>query len=115
MTDSSEQRLCQLNDIAEGGALEVVAHVDGEATSVLLLRKGMEVRAFHNVCPHAGRALNWAPGRFLIEGGQLICAAHGASFRIPDGDCVGGPCRGSRLQAVPIRQIDDAILLSTSG
>lgn len=101
MTDSSES-LLQLDDVPDGGARELTAIVDGEPTSVLLLRSGTQVQAYLNICPHAGRPLNWAPGRFLIEAGLLICAAHGASFTIPDGRCVGGPCRGSQLRAVPL-------------
>ncbi len=108
---SSKQSLAAVSAVPDGGALEVTALIDGEPTSILMLRTGAEVRAFHNVCPHAGRALNWAPGRFLIESGLLICAAHGASFVIPNGYCVAGPCRGSSLQALPISIEDDQVHL----
>ena len=84
---------------------------DGPA-SLLLMRAGDSVRAFHNVCPHAGRPLNWAPGRFLIEHGLLICAAHGASFRIPDGQCVLGPCRGQQLAEVAVQVVDGEVRLA---
>jgi nitrite reductase/ring-hydroxylating ferredoxin subunit len=108
---TNSQRLCALADLVEGGAREVVAHVDGVPESLLLLRRGSEVAAFLNVCPHAGRRLDWAPGRFLFEDGLLVCAAHGASFSIPDGRCVAGPCRGQSLSAVPIEIGDDAVWL----
>ncbi|MGQ0799915.1 MAG: Rieske (2Fe-2S) protein [Pseudomarimonas sp.] len=111
-TESAAQHLCALEAVADGGALEVSALVDGQPTSILLLRAGAEVRAFHNVCPHAGRALNWAPGRFLIESGLLICAAHGASFVIPNGHCVSGPCRGSNLQGLPLTIMEGQLWLA---
>jgi len=114
-TGSGAQHLCALEAVTDGGALEVSAVIEGEHTSILLLRAGTEVRAFHNVCPHAGRALNWAPGRFLIESGLLICAAHGASFVIPNGYCVSGPCRGSNLRALPLTSRDGQLFLNTSG
>ena len=112
LNDAAQRHLCRIDDVADGGALEVMAHVEGELTSVLLLRHGDDVRAFHNVCPHAGRALNWAPGRFLIDGGLVICAAHGASFEVPGGRCVGGPCRGSQLQALATHTVNGALVLS---
>ncbi len=110
--NSGAQHLCTFEAVADGGALEVSAIVDGEPTSILLLRAGTEVRAFHNVCPHAGRSLNWAPGRFLIESGLLICAAHGASFVIPNGYCVAGPCRGNNLQALPLTLSEGQLFLN---
>ena len=69
--------------------------------SLLALRLGEVVRVFHNVCPHAGRRLELAPGRFIVDEGMLLCAAHGACFTIPAGDCIAGPCRGQSLQEVP--------------
>jgi nitrite reductase/ring-hydroxylating ferredoxin subunit len=47
------------------------------------------------------------PDRFLsADGSHIICATHGAEFRISDGECVYGPCMGDRLEAVMI-QIND--------
>lgn len=114
MTDTSAPALCRLDDVPDGGVREVSVAVDGDMSSLVVLRQGARVTAFHNVCPHAGRPLNWAPGRFLVEGGLLICAAHGASFTIPDGLCVGGPCRGSSLRGVPVRQVDGELRLDLS-
>lgn len=98
-----EQVLCRLDEIPDGGATAVDAKLaDGDA-SVIVLRHGEQVRGYLNVCPHAGRRLDWAPGQFLISRGTLICAVHGASFRTGDGCCVGGPCRGQSLRTVPVR------------
>ncbi len=105
------QRLCRRDEVPDGGAIAVPAQVDGEPVSVILLRKDERIEAFLNICPHAGRPLNWAPGRFLIESGLLICAAHGATFTIPDGHCVGGPCRGSRLRALPLCEVEGELRL----
>ena len=79
----------------------MVAQVDGVAESLIVLRRDDRLRVFHNVCPHAGRRLDWAPGRFLIDQAFLVCAAHGACFSVPDGLCVSGPCRGQSLGEVP--------------
>lgn len=88
------------------GATGIEAFVDGEPTALILLKRGETVRAFHNVCPHAGRPLELAPGRFIVEDGYLICAAHGACFTIPEGECVAGPCRGQSLAEVVVELRD---------
>lgn len=96
-------RLIAIEDIDDGGLAEVEACVDGEPASLILYRDGDRVRAWHNICPHAGRRLDWAPGRFLRGAdGALVCAAHGASFDLADGRCVGGPCRGAALSPVAV-------------
>ena len=96
------QPLCQIDDIPDGNAIEVEAMVAGEPESLLVYRHGEQVSAFYNVCPHAGRRLDYAPGRFLVRNGLIICAAHGATFTAGDGHCQSGPCRGERLRAVPV-------------
>jgi nitrite reductase/ring-hydroxylating ferredoxin subunit len=104
--------LCRLEQIPDRGAREARAMVAGDDESLVLLRAGSEVRGFLNICPHAGRPLNWAPGEFLVEGGVLICAAHGASFSVPDGYCVLGPCRGSSLREVALRVVDGEVFVA---
>ena len=101
-----ERRLCRLDDVPDGGAL---ALTDGD-DDLLLTRCGDAVHAFHNVCPHAGQRLDWAPGKFLIRDGVLVCAAHGASFAALGGACLGGPCRGDRLRAVALRVVAGEVL-----
>ena len=72
-----------------------------------------DVRAWLNVCPHAGRRLDWAPGKFLrAKDGMLVCAAHGASFELANGVCVAGPCRGESLRAVAVEVRDGGISLA---
>jgi len=106
-------RLSALNDIADGGFAEVEAMIDGDAESLVLYRLGEEVRAWLNICPHAGRRLDWAPGQFLkSKDGHLVCAAHGASFELDRGDCVAGPCRGDALRAVQVQVRDGEVWLA---
>ncbi|HEY5613479.1 MAG TPA: Rieske (2Fe-2S) protein [Lysobacter sp.] len=92
-----------LERLADDAFAAVEATLDGDAESLLLYRQGDQVRAWLNVCPHAGRRLDWAPGQFLrSKDGLLVCAAHGASFELVGGQCVAGPCRGDALRAVPV-------------
>ena len=109
--------LARIAQIEDGGFLEVEAMLDGgDAESLILHRDGDAVRAWLNVCPHAGRRLDWAPGRFLkSKAGELVCAVHGATFELQDGVCVAGPCRGDSLRAVAVEIVDGKVCLRTSG
>lgn len=101
------------DSIEDGGLVEVEARVDGDAVSLIVHRDGQQVRAWLNVCPHAGRRLDWAPGKFLkSREGHLVCAAHGASFELMKGDCVAGPCRGDALRVVVVEVREGQIVLS---
>lgn len=105
--------LIALDSIEEGGFAEVEAMLDGDAESLIIHRLGTDARAWLNVCPHAGRRLDWAPGKFLkSREGHLVCAAHGASFELERGDCVAGPCRGDSLRAVAVEVRDGQVVLS---
>ena len=103
--------LSVIDALPDGAAAGFDAEVNGEQVPLLALRRGAEVRVFHNVCPHAGRRLEVAPGRFIIDAGTVMCAAHGACFTIPAGDCIAGPCRGDRLRAVAVRCVDGEVRL----
>ena len=106
-------RLIALNDIADGGFAEIETMIGDDAESLILHRDSGEVRAWLNVCPHAGRRLDWAPGQFLkSKDGHLVCAAHGASFELVRGDCIAGPCRGDSLRGVPVEIRDGEVWLA---
>jgi nitrite reductase/ring-hydroxylating ferredoxin subunit len=110
-TPTPAAALCRLDDIPDGEAIAVDAMLEGEEESLIVIRRGGEARAYLNVCPHAGRRLDWAPGKFLIRNDVLVCAAHGASFQAGDGLCIGGPCRGEHLRAVPVDVVDGEVRL----
>lgn len=103
------RRLCALAEVAEGGA-KGFPGPDGTARGLLVLRTGARVGVFVNACPHLGVPLDWAPDRFLsVDGRHVVCATHGALFRIEDGCCVHGPCYGAVLTPVLIQVKEDAI------
>jgi nitrite reductase/ring-hydroxylating ferredoxin subunit len=101
-----------LEALPDGVPAEAKAMIEGSAQSLLLVRQGQQVRGWLNVCPHAGRRLDWAPGKFLLtRTGALVCAAHGATFELQDGQCLSGPCRGQCLQAVALQVRDGQVVL----
>ena len=103
--------LCRLETIPEGRAIAVEVPSETGGFSLVLVRLGDDVMAYHNECPHAGRRLDWAPGQFLIEAGMLVCAAHGAAFALESGACIGGPCRGQGLHAMRVVVVDGEVRL----
>ena len=104
--------LASLSQIEDGGFAEAEATIDDDAESLILHRDGDAVRAWLNVCPHAGRRLDWAPGQFLkSREGHLVCAVHGATFELSGGLCVAGPCRGESLRAVAVAVRDGNVVL----
>ena len=108
--------LVTLAALPEGEVVGLDAEIDGEVEALMLVRDGDAVRAWANACPHAGRRLDWAPGRFLrTKTGGLVCAVHGATFELEGGVCLAGPCRGDALRSVPIEVRDGAVWLRTAG
>lgn len=109
---AKNQPLCALSDIGEDGR-EVRVDGEGGPRWLMLFHRGGEVSAWLNVCPHQGRALNWAPNRFIFSADdRLVCSHHGASFELPGGECVAGPCKGARLTPVPIRVENGFVVLA---
>jgi nitrite reductase/ring-hydroxylating ferredoxin subunit len=107
--ESAPLALCRLDEIPDGGATAVDAMLADGEESVILLRRGGQVSGYLNICPHAGNRLDYAPGKFLLKNGTLICAVHGATFNQADGLCIAGPCRGEHLQPIAIRVQGGAI------
>lgn len=105
------RRLCSLGEIGRLG--KDVTLADGQNTRYLMLfRRGEAVIGFDNVCPHQGRGLNLGPDRFhFTREGWLMCAHHGASFELPSGRCVEGPCRGASLRPVGLEIRDGDVWL----
>ena len=74
------------------------------------------IMIYVNACPHLGVPLDWLPGQFLtLDGTRIMCATHGAEFRIVDGFCVRGPCRGDALTKVPSTIEDGMIMVSADA
>jgi naringenin degradation protein FdeD len=102
--------LCPLAELADG-ASKGFPPTPGGFAGLFAVRQGDAVHVYVNVCPHLGTPLDWVPDRFLsADGSRIVCATHGAEFRIADGECLQGPCRGDRLEPV-MTQIKDGIVL----
>jgi nitrite reductase/ring-hydroxylating ferredoxin subunit len=102
--------LCRLDDIPQGCA-KGFPPAPGGFIGLFAVRRGEDIRVYVNSCPHLGVPLEWMPDRFLsTDGERIICATHGAEFRITDGHCTAGPCRGQALERV-LTEIRDGVVL----
>jgi nitrite reductase/ring-hydroxylating ferredoxin subunit len=110
VSPSDHRVLCRLDDIPDGGAIAAEIDSSTGGFSLILLRRGQDVFAYHNECPHAGRRLDWSPGKFLVKDGAVICAAHGATFDVSTGSALAGPCRNG-LAGMPVRVRDGLVEL----
>lgn len=103
------RQLCPLAHIADKTAKGFPPPPD-RLTGLFAVRQGDAVYVYVNDCPHIGTPLEWVSDRFLShDGSRIVCATHGAEFRISDGECLRGPCFGDRLEPVMI-QIKDGII-----
>ena len=72
-------------------------------------------KAGHRIVEIHGTPLDWGGfdggGRFVsADSGNILCATHGAEFRLEDGYCLHGPCAGQRLLAVRLGGEGDGLL-----
>jgi nitrite reductase/ring-hydroxylating ferredoxin subunit len=105
--------LCSLADLKATGSLGLAVDLGQGPEEIFVVRRGEVVRAYRNSCPHTGSPLEWQPDVFLDDEGELIvCATHGALFRIEDGLCVAGPCKRKSLTSVPVQVQGDAVVLA---
>lgn len=101
--------LCRLEEIPDGQARGFPPPAGG-LTGLFAVRRGAQVFAYVNACPHIGLPLEPMPDRFLDRRREMIvCSAHGARFRIEDGVCVSGPCLGDVLEAIVATIIDGEV------
>ena len=96
--------VCKFAELADPGSRAFVAGAGDWPLRGFVVRRGEEVFAYINRCPHAGHPLNWQPERFLNADQSLIlCGSHGALFDMASGTCVAGPCIGRNLQSIAVR------------
>jgi nitrite reductase/ring-hydroxylating ferredoxin subunit len=107
--------LCRLAEIADGEGRGFTLGEGSAQIDLFVVRDGESVYGYLNACPHQGTPLDWGGfdggGRFVsADSGNILCATHGAEFRIADGFCLAGPCPGARLRRVHLSRDGDGML-----
>lgn len=102
--------LCRLEEIPDGEARGFDWPRGDTVVKILVARKGGRVFGYRNSCPHIGVPLEMDPDDFMaLDGLHLMCSTHGAQFRVEDGMCVMGPCKGQPLRPVPVSVTDGLV------
>ncbi|MBS0394257.1 MAG: Rieske 2Fe-2S domain-containing protein [Proteobacteria bacterium] len=105
--------LCALGELDDPGSRAFRVGGGDWPLSGLVVRRGAEVHAYVNRCPHAGHPLNLRPHDFLtVDRSLILCCSHGALFEIATGRCVAGPCAGAALARVPVVVTRGYVLLA---
>ena len=103
--------LGRIADVPDGGA-KGYPPAGPDFAGLFAVRRGAVLRVYVDSCPHLGVPLAWMADRFLsVDRSRIVCAAHGAAFRIEDGVCLHGPCYGEALTQVLIEINDGRILV----
>jgi nitrite reductase/ring-hydroxylating ferredoxin subunit len=112
----AEHAVFRLAEIPEEGAREFFIGEGDWPYRGFVVRRGREVVAYENICPHKNHPLNLAEDDFLVtvagQGRLLRCASHGALFVPENGLCVFGPCAGRSLKRLECR-VEDGIVRVT--
>ncbi|HET6340424.1 MAG TPA: Rieske (2Fe-2S) protein [Polyangiales bacterium] len=82
--------------------------------AIVLLDESDEPRAYLNQCRHLPIPLDAGSRDFFFKG-ELQCSTHGARYRLRDGMCVAGPCRGAALAALPIEITTALVFVVDNG
>ncbi len=102
------QPLCRLEEIADPGS----RGFELDERSIFVVRRGATIAGYVNSCPHTRGPLDWIEGQFLdLAREHIVCATHGALFRIHDGHCIAGPCAGDHLTPVKIALVEGVLHL----
>lgn len=98
----SERLICASSEVLDSGrAVRFEAEGFGEPAPAFVIRFEGALYAYLNRCGHRPMQLDWREGEvFDLEGRNLICSTHGASYAPVSGRCLGGPCNG-----VPLRRL----------
>ena len=96
--------LSRFDGLADGAVREVALGDERDPLSLIVVRRGDDVKAFVNVCPHVFLPLTFRSARLLsADGLRLVCSNHFAEFAIDDGRALSGPVApGCALDRVPV-------------
>jgi nitrite reductase/ring-hydroxylating ferredoxin subunit len=113
LAPSAGEILCTVEEIPDGRCKEIVYGERPYALSLLVHRSGAEVKGYVNRCPHFSLPLNVSPGQFvMLEGARVMCALHGAVFRLDNGYCEAGPAATSFLEPVEVTVRDGSVCIA---
>ena len=107
----SERLICASGALLDSGkAVRFDVDYFGENAPAFVVRFDGRVYGYLNRCGHMPMELDWREGEvFDLEGRDLICSTHGATYATESGKCIGGPCSGTPLVSLQIDERDGSI------
>jgi len=103
--------ICASGALADSGpGVRFEVEYFGEKAPAFVLRYQGRVYAYVNRCGHMPMELDWREGEFFdLNGRDLICSTHGASYSAASGKCLGGPCGKTPLVALRVEERDGKV------
>ena len=99
-----------LQDSGDGVRFEI--EFRGERAPAFAVRYGGRVHAYLNRCAHVAMELDWREGQFFdLEGRDLICSTHGATYAPDTGRCLRGPCFREGLVSLPVEERSGRVIV----
>tara|TARA_E500000331_G_C16648208_1_gene451648 strand:- start:56 stop:403 length:348 start_codon:yes stop_codon:yes gene_type:complete len=115
LQEAAQVPICKLEAIPDLGSDGFIINSPKGPLNIMIIRQNNKIFIYSNSCPHIGAPLDFSPGDFLNQNkSHIICASHGALFRINDGYCVSGPCEGKSLRPVEFLIRNGEIILVLS-
>ncbi len=117
MPDAGSCFICPSDALADGGAgVRFAVQYRGRSVGAFVVRHAGAVYAYLNQCAHVPMEMDWQEGRFFdATQTWLVCATHGALYEPHSGKCVGGPCRGANLHALPVQEAHGKVCWMPGG
>ena len=106
-----ERLICVSGALADAGrGVRFEAEYFGEKAPAFLVRSKGRVYGYLNRCGHMPMELDWREGEFFdLDGRDLICSTHGATYAAASGKCLGGPCGKAPLVPLKVEERDGNI------
>jgi nitrite reductase/ring-hydroxylating ferredoxin subunit len=101
-----ERLICDSQALAESGVgVRFEVEYFGETAPAFAIRYAGRVHAYLNRCSHVAMELDWQEGAFFdLDGRDLLCSSHGATYDAQSGRCLGGPCNRTPLVKLRVEE-----------
>ena len=103
--------ICASQALADsGGGVRFEVEYFGAPAPAFAIRYRGRVHAYLNRCAHVAMELDWQEGVFFdLDGRDLLCSTHGATYEASSGRCIGGPCNGTPLVKLLVEERDGMV------
>ncbi|WP_455366822.1 Rieske (2Fe-2S) protein [Kaarinaea lacus] len=101
-----------LSDIKPGAVVPIKVMYNTRDITALVVKADEEVAVYLDLCPHNKIELTQTGDYMSADGTRLMCASHGATFKLEDGSCDRGPCQGDTLAKIPFELTEGVVRIA---